>query len=267
MSNLEFFSLKPLRGDVLTRLAFEDGAGYLLSRAAQFYRLHGSIYSDHEIPASLHSAPVLGVAVLPPTEPRCIFGVGENFTPSDRPLKDRIFTKTLNTIAPSGGRLLLPKDSSHTVFEGELVAVIGKEARHLDVDQAHQAIFGYTIGNDFSEDGWFREDRQWWRVKGVDGYSPLGPSIYVGTPDWSARIVTKVNGHVRQNAPLSEMRTSPANVVSEISRYVTLHPGDLIFLGTPPGAASVKPGDEVTVSIDGIGTLTTTIGRFEKEGP
>jgi 2-keto-4-pentenoate hydratase/2-oxohepta-3-ene-1,7-dioic acid hydratase in catechol pathway len=258
-----YMQLDLRKGDLITRVSSERGILNVLKRSGAKFVIDGPVFGGYSILAtSVGEHEASDWHVLSPTEPKCIFGVGENFQHSrSRPLKERIFTKTLNTLAAHGSTLFLPHDSRRTVFEGELVAVIGREGRMMTPLEADEAILGYTVGNDFSEDGWFQEDQQWWRVKGVDGYSPVGPSIHVGFPGIDAQLTTKVNGQVRQSAKLSELRTPAAEVVAEISKYVTLCPGDLVFMGTPEGADIVSPGDVVEVTIDHIGTLRTEICR------
>lgn len=234
---------------------------YVIDRDGEHFRLASSPFFPEIECSRLHEPPKS--TDLPPTCPRTIFGFGENFCdpPSSRPVKDRIFIKPLNTLAGPESTLSLPPDSNRTFFEGELVAVIGRKSRRLSLAEAREAIVGYTVGNDFSEDGWFREDCQWWRVKGVDGYSPVGPAVVIGF-DWrNARVVTSVNGDTRQDAPLDKMTVSPEEILCEITKYVTLVPGDLVFLGTPPGASEVRVGDIVEVSINGLGSLTTYISN------
>jgi 2-keto-4-pentenoate hydratase/2-oxohepta-3-ene-1,7-dioic acid hydratase in catechol pathway len=248
--------------DLIYRL---DGDTYILQRAGVYYALDGFPSGRQDIPAIVLDDGKSAVedAVLPPIQPRCIFGLEENYAESARPLKDRIFTKPLNTLAADRSRLLLPPDASETFFEGELVAVIGQTIRGASPAEAGQAILGYTIGNDFSEAAWSEQDRQWWRAKGVDGFSPVGPAIHVGFPGEDVRLVTTVNGEVRQDAPLSGMRTRPPEAVAEISQYITLVQGDLVFLGTPSGAGRVEPGDVVEVAIGGLGTLRTDIASAD----
>lgn len=199
--------------------------------------------------------------LLAPTSPRSIFGLSENFgpLPSRLSVTDQVFTKAINTLNASGARIRIPPDSTDIFFEGELVVIIGRLAKGVPEDLAEGHIFGYACGNDISENGWFAHDKQWWRVKGADGFSPVGPWA-VPRFNWrEARLRTLVNGVVRQEAQLSDMRTTPAQAVATISRYVTLVPGDLIFLGTPSGAGTLRPGDSVVVDITGLGTLRNTL--------
>jgi 2-keto-4-pentenoate hydratase/2-oxohepta-3-ene-1,7-dioic acid hydratase in catechol pathway len=144
---------------------------------------------------------------------------------------------------------------------------MGKEARRVPQDAAMDYILGYTCGNDISERNWQNgsldgpenKDLQWWRAKGADTFSPLGPSIAVGLEFEKSMIRTRLNGEVKQEQSLSDLIAKPAEAVSFISHYVTLLPGDLIYTGTPGRTSAMKPGDVVEIEIDGIGILRNTV--------
>jgi 2-keto-4-pentenoate hydratase/2-oxohepta-3-ene-1,7-dioic acid hydratase in catechol pathway len=139
--------------------------------------------------------------------------------------------------------------------------VIGREARRVSVSDAAQCIFGFTCGNDVSERIWQKNDLQWWRAKGCDTFAPLGPVLAAGF-DWSqGRIETRVNGTVVQSGDFSELLFNPNAIVSHVSQYVTLYPGDVIYTGTPGHTSSLKPGDMVEVDIPGIGVLRNRVGE------
>jgi 2-keto-4-pentenoate hydratase/2-oxohepta-3-ene-1,7-dioic acid hydratase in catechol pathway len=147
-------------------------------------------------------------------------------------------------------------------YEGELAVVIGKRCSNVSVDEAAAHIFGYTCINDVTAVELLQEDpnfAQWCRAKGFDTFSCIGPAI-VREFDWRhAHVVTRLDGIERQNYPLSDMIFSPAEQVSLISRDMTLLPGDVIAIGTSLGVGSIKDGQSVDVSIDGIGTLTNRL--------
>ncbi len=147
------------------------------------------------------------------------------------------------------------------VYEGELGLIIGKTCKNISLDEADSAIFGMTCVNDvtaldlLSRDGSFA---QWSRAKSFDTFGIFGPVIATGL-DWkSLQVKTLVNGRERQNYPCSDMIFSPAQIVSSLSREMTLHPGDLIAVGTSLGVLPIKPGTVVEVVIDGIGVLRNT---------
>jgi 2-keto-4-pentenoate hydratase/2-oxohepta-3-ene-1,7-dioic acid hydratase in catechol pathway len=150
--------------------------------------------------------------------------------------------------------------SGKTTYEGELGIVIGKTATAISPERADDFIFGYTCVNDITANDILGRDptfAQWARSKGIDGYGPFGPVIVAGIDPAKLVVRTILNGVERQNYPISDMIFSAQKLVSEISRDMTLLPGDLIACGTSIGVGVMKePVNSVTVAIDGIGELT-----------
>jgi 2-keto-4-pentenoate hydratase/2-oxohepta-3-ene-1,7-dioic acid hydratase in catechol pathway len=144
------------------------------------------------------------------------------------------------------------------LYEGELGLVIGRRVANADEAEAERAIFGLTCVNDVTALDLLTADPsfpQWARAKSPDGFGPVGPCIATGL-DWrSLRVTVALNGRVRQDYPCADMIIPPARIVSLISREMTLEPGDLIACGTSVGALPMRPGMEVVVTIEGIGTL------------
>jgi ketopantoate reductase/2-keto-4-pentenoate hydratase/2-oxohepta-3-ene-1,7-dioic acid hydratase in catechol pathway len=156
-----------------------------------------------------------------------------------------------------------PGYDGRVVYEGELGLVIGKVGRNLNLEEAEQAIFGVTCVNDVTAIDLLNKDpsfAQWTRAKGFDTFGAFGPAIVTGLDVRTLRVRTLVNGRERQNFPCSGMIFSPAQIVSAISRCMTLMPGDLIACGTSSGVLPMKPGTVVEVIIDGVGTLRNTYG-------
>jgi 2-keto-4-pentenoate hydratase/2-oxohepta-3-ene-1,7-dioic acid hydratase in catechol pathway len=144
------------------------------------------------------------------------------------------------------------------VAEGELVAVIGRPLRHATPEEARAGIFGWTIGNDVSARGWQRSDRTFWRCKNSDTFKPMGPFIVTDADPLSATTTLRVDGEVKASFPTGDMLFGPYAYISAISRYITLSPGDVVWLGTDE-TATMLPGQVVEVTIDGIGTLTNPV--------
>ena len=139
--------------------------------------------------------------------------------------------------------------------EGELVMVIRKRCQNVTPENAMRHVLGFTIGNDVSARAWQRDDLQWWRAKGSDTFAPLGPWIDTEF-DWaSAHLVTRIDGEVVQEGPLSDMVFDPVAVLVHASRHMTLDSGDLVFMGTPGHTRRLEPGQRVSVEISGLGTL------------
>ena len=148
------------------------------------------------------------------------------------------------------------------MFEGELGIVIGKRATAVDADDAPACIFGYTCINDVTAAQLLDEDPnfvQWTRAKGFDTFGCIGPAIATGIDLDTARVRTVLDGTERQNYPLSDMIFAPAQIVAAVSRDLTLLPGYVIACGTSVGVGSMKDGAVVTVTIDGIGTLSNVM--------
>ena len=181
-----------------------------------------------------------------------------------------LFNKFQNTLAAHGDCIRLPSDYKEYDYEAELVAVMGKSARAVSEGDALDYVFGYTCGNDLStRDLQFARGGQWLLSKTFDGFAPVGPCLVpAGELDPGALdISSTVNGEVRQSSNTGDMIFSLAQIIADLSRHFTLLPGDLIFTGTPQGVMQgwpadrkqwLKPGDRVSVTIQGIGTLENT---------
>ena len=153
--------------------------------------------------------------------------------------------------------------SGRVVYEGELVVVIGKTARSVDVQHAAEHVFGYTCGNDLTALELLHRDAsfaQWTRAKSFDGFAAFGPVIDTDVNPATSHLRTLVGGRERQNYALSDMFFSPLELVSRISHDMTLEPGDLIYCGTSLGVLPMKAGTTVDVVVDGIGTLSNLYG-------
>jgi 2-keto-4-pentenoate hydratase/2-oxohepta-3-ene-1,7-dioic acid hydratase in catechol pathway len=203
------------------------------------------------------------VKLLWPCEPSKVLAAGLNFKShlgnQPAPSKPELFFKPLTSLLEPEGEIVIPAGARNVHYEGELVIVIGKQARRVSASEATNYIFGYTCGNDVSERDWQRGDLQWWRAKGSDTFAPLGPVIAAGLDYPKSRLQTRVNGQVKQSQSLSDLLFDAAAVVSFTSQYVTLLPGDVIYTGTPGATSALKPGDIVEVEIDGIGILRNRV--------
>ncbi len=181
-----------------------------------------------------------------------------------------LFNKFPNALAADGDCIFLDPRYKEYDYEAELVAVIGKEARNVSAEDALSYVFGFTCGNDLStRDLQFVRSSQWLLSKTFDGFAPLGPCVVTADsidPD-NLNISSVVNGELRQNSNTSDMVFSTAQIIADLSSHFTLKPGDLIFTGTPQGVMHgypkdkknwLKPGDQVDIIIENIGTLRNT---------
>jgi 2-keto-4-pentenoate hydratase/2-oxohepta-3-ene-1,7-dioic acid hydratase in catechol pathway len=166
-----------------------------------------------------------------------------------------------NALIGSGEDIVIPKDSSGQVeFEGELVAVIGKVTRNVPENDALSYVKGYTLGNDISERSWQRSDRTLWRAKNSDTFKPMGPEIVPGIDPMNQVIEVRVNGRTVSSYNTSGMIFSVAHFIARMSRYLTLHPNDVIWFGCDgPTEPALKPGDRVEVVNDAIGVLANRL--------
>jgi 2-keto-4-pentenoate hydratase/2-oxohepta-3-ene-1,7-dioic acid hydratase in catechol pathway len=215
------------------------------------------------------------VELLIPVDPSKFIGLWNNFSAladklgQTRPERPLYFVKTPNSYLAPGRDIVAPPHYTGRVFyEGELGLVIGKRCHDVDEAGGLEAIFGYTCVNDVTAFDLIGEDAsfpQWARAKSCDTFGPFGPVVAEGL-DWSTlHVRTLVNGRERQNYPASDMILTPAQIVSHLSREMTLEPGDVIACGTSLGALPMKPGTLVEVAIEPIGTLTNRYSSI-KEG-
>jgi 2-keto-4-pentenoate hydratase/2-oxohepta-3-ene-1,7-dioic acid hydratase in catechol pathway len=206
------------------------------------------------------------VKLLAPCTPSKVLAVGLNYKSHvgtrKPPANPEIFYKPITCLQNPGDPIVIPKDSQNTHYEGELVIVIGKKASHISVADAKNVIFGVCCGNDVSERDWQggpNKDLQWWRAKGADTFGPLGPMIVRGVDYGNVLLQTKLNGAVVQKQNTSDLLFDCPTIVSYISQYVTLVPGDVIYTGTPGSTKKMNPGDVVEVDIEGVGLLRNPI--------
>ena len=207
--------------------------------------------------------PLAGVTLLAPVEPSKVIAVGLNYRshlgtrePAAYP---GLFAKYPTSLVGHGHDIVIPPDAENLHYEGELVVVIGKRASNVSVAEAPDYIFGVTAGNDVSERNWQRDDLQWLRAKGSDTFGPIGPAIVTGLDYNDLLVQTRLNGEVRQSDSTRDLIFSVDEIVSYVSRYVTLLPGDVIFTGTPGSTAAMKHGDVVEVEVEGVGVLRNTV--------
>jgi 2-keto-4-pentenoate hydratase/2-oxohepta-3-ene-1,7-dioic acid hydratase in catechol pathway len=208
--------------------------------------------------------PLDTVRLLTPVEPTKIIALWNNFHALGEKLKlahpaePLYLIKSPNSYLEPGGTIRKPPGDLKVVFEGELGIVIGKKATQVSERDALDHVFGYTCANDVTVADILNRDAsftQWVRAKGFDTFCPFGPSVATGLDPAKLQVKTILNGDVRQDYPISDMRFSVQQLVSLISHDMTLYPGDIILCGTSIGVGSMKPGSTVEVEIAGIGKL------------
>jgi len=206
------------------------------------------------------------VQILYPLHPGKILAVGLNYKSHlggrPQPAHPEMFYKPVTALQHPEGPIVIPRDATDVHYEGELVAVIGKQVKSATPEEAREAIFGVTCGNDVSERNWQHgpgKDLQWWRAKGSDTFAPLGPAIVTGLDYGNLLLQTRLNGEVVQKQSTADLVFDCAAIVSWVSGWVTLLPGDIIYTGTPGSTRRLSPGDVVEVEIEGIGVLRNPV--------
>jgi 2-keto-4-pentenoate hydratase/2-oxohepta-3-ene-1,7-dioic acid hydratase in catechol pathway len=190
----------------------------------------------------------------------------------DLPERPLLFAKWPNTLIGSGDPIRIPKISQNVDYEAELGVVIGRRASGVGVDDALEFVRGYVVANDVSGRDLQFTDGQWVRGKSLDTFLPVGdlvPASEVPDPQ-SLPIRAVLNGETMQDSNTSNQVFGVAEVISFVSQAITLEPGDLIITGTPAGVGAfrkppvwLKPGDEITIEIDGLGTITNPVVAAE----
>jgi 2-keto-4-pentenoate hydratase/2-oxohepta-3-ene-1,7-dioic acid hydratase in catechol pathway len=209
---------------------------------------------------------------LVPLEPKTFYAAGLNYAghvmeqalannrEPNIPSAPHIGYRANNALVAHGEAIIKPKDSSEEFqYEGELVAIIGKETKNVTEDRALDYVFGYTIGNDVSERKWQREDRTMWRAKNTDTFKPMGPWIETVVNLDKLSTTVRINGKETISFPTNNMIFGVAHFISAMSRYLTLIPGDMIWMGTEGHSKNMKPGDTCEIEINEIGTLRNHI--------
>ncbi len=213
------------------------------------------------------------VRLLAPVIPRSkIVAVGRNYAAhaaemgNDLPAEPLIFLKPNTSVIGPGDAILYPRQTQDLHYEGELAVVIGRICRDVPAEQATDVIYGYTVANDVTARDLQRADVQFTRGKGFDTFCPLGPWIendldpHVFTAEGGGRAVqTHLNGDLQQDGNTRDLVFDIPTLVAYISSVMTLLPGDVILTGTPEGVGPMEVGDEVEVSIEGIGALTNRV--------
>jgi len=197
-----------------------------------------------------------------PVDPDLVFMTAFNFRshisgePAEYP---GLFTVPSSSIVGPEDPIIRPAESRNLHYEAEMAIVVGKHAENVSVEDAHEYIFGVTAGNDVSERAWQGGDIQWVRAKGSRGFNAVGPVLVQGADYKNIQITGRLNGEVRQEENSSDLIFGMEEMLSYISRYFTLEPGDMIWSGTMGSTRAMEPGDVYEVELSGIGTLSNVV--------
>jgi 2-keto-4-pentenoate hydratase/2-oxohepta-3-ene-1,7-dioic acid hydratase in catechol pathway len=210
--------------------------------------------------------PVADVRLLAPVLPSKVVAIGKNYAAHARemggepPAEPVIFLKPSTAVAGPVDPIVRPVQLSERVdYEGELAVVIGRLCRSVTEDRALDVVFGYTCANDVTARDLQSRDGQWARAKGFDTFCPLGPWIETELDPADLELTTTVNGEVRQRSRTSLLLHHVAELISYVTAVMTLLPGDVLLTGTPDGIGPLEKGDQVSVAIGGIGTLSNRV--------
>lgn len=206
------------------------------------------------------------VRLLAPVIPRSkVACIGRNYAAhaeelgNDVPDEPLVFLKPNTSVIGPFDPIVYPRQSVDVQFEGELAVVIGRICRDVPRERVNDVIFGYTIGNDVTARDLQKRDGQWTRAKGFDSFCPLGPWIETQFDPSDVEVRTDLNGDNKQLGRTSLMLFDVPTVIAYITSFMTLLPGDVILTGTPAGVGPMLPGDDVSVTVEGIGTLTNKV--------
>jgi 2-keto-4-pentenoate hydratase/2-oxohepta-3-ene-1,7-dioic acid hydratase in catechol pathway len=210
--------------------------------------------------------PVEGLRLLAPVIPSKIVAVGRNYADhaaelgNEVPSEPMLFFKPSTAVIGPGDPLRIPTDLSDEVsYEGEIAVVMGALISRVTPEVAAKAVLGITCANDVTLRDVQKREKQWARAKGFDGSCPLGPAIATGVDLADIRVRTYVDGELRQDGHTSQMVFDIPTILSEISRSITLLPGDVVLTGSPAGVATMRLGERVRVEIEGVGVLENLV--------
>ena len=250
-----------------------DEASYGLIEGDTVTEVSGSPFESYT--RTSNTQPLSTVRLLLPVVPSTFYAAGVNFREHvtemaakrgeepEFPSAADIGYRANNALIADGENIVIPSDAGELVqYEGELVAVIGRQCKKVSEAEALDYVLGYTIGNDVSERTWQRGDRTLWRGKNTDTFKPMGPWIVTdGVDPENCEVRIVLNGNLISKYNMSGAIFSLREYLSRMSQYLTLYPGDVIWMGTDGAPENMKHGDVINVEIDGIGTLSNPVVR------
>ncbi|MBM7860237.1 2-keto-4-pentenoate hydratase/2-oxohepta-3-ene-1,7-dioic acid hydratase in catechol pathway [Lentzea nigeriaca] len=211
--------------------------------------------------------PLADVRLLAPILPTKIIGIGRNYADhaaelgNEVPAEPLVFLKPNTSVVGPNVEIKIPAASERVDFEGELAVIIGQPCRDVTKAKAMSVVMGYTIANDVTARDLQKKDVQFTRAKGFDTFCPMGPFIETEFDPSDVRVVTELDGEVKQDGRTSLMVHDIPSLIEYVSGIMTLLPGDVILTGTPAGVGPMKAGQTVSVTVDGLGTLTNPVAN------
>ena len=252
------------------RFSIGDGISYGIIEGDNVVEVEGDPFDGYN--KTSKSQPLASVKLEVPVIPPTFYAAGINYPEhvtwaakmrGEEPVlpeKADIGYRAINALVPNEHPIIVPKDATELVqYEGELVVVIGKECKNVTQAQALDYVLGYTIGNDVSERTWQRGDRTMWRAKNTDTFKPMGPWIVTGLEPDDLHVTITLSERVVGEYDVKSAIFGVREYISEMSRYLTLVPGDIIWMGTDGATENMVDGDLVEVEISGIGVLRNKV--------
>jgi 2-keto-4-pentenoate hydratase/2-oxohepta-3-ene-1,7-dioic acid hydratase in catechol pathway len=247
----------------LVRFAKDEKISFGSLEGSKIQVIHGDIFGDFEITNEEYN--LSEVKLLSPCTPSKIVCVGLNYRDhaeemhDELPIEPIIFIKPSTAVIGPHEKIKYPSMSRQVDYEAELGIVIKNTARNLEIEEVNKYGLGYTCFNDVTARDLQKKDGQWTRAKSFDTFAPFGPIIETDTNPSNLDIQLLLNGEIKQNSNTSKLIFSIEELISFISKIMTLLPGDLIATGTPSGVGPMNIGDKVEVKIENIGTLVNYV--------
>ncbi len=237
----------------------------MLLESGDTYRLYTSEQPWIDLELDAKSYPLQDVHFLAPAIPSKIVAVGLNYQEHITEMGHEthkepvLFLKPPSALLNPEGKILYPPSSTRVDYEAELAVVLKSRLKNASQAEALKAIWGFTCCNDVTARDLQKVDGQWARAKGFDTFCPLGPWLVTDFIEKEQKIISRVNGEVRQSSKISMRIWNTAELLSFASHVMTLEPLDVLTTGTPPGIGSVNPGDVVEIEVEGIGILKNSV--------
>lgn len=206
------------------------------------------------------STPVDSAELLAPVSPAVLLGIAQNLGNNNHPLPIQAWHKSVHTIAVPGADIIATRGAGTVNIEGELAVVIGKRAENLTLENALEYVLGYTVVNDVTNVEQNQVDEKMFQGKAGRNYTPLGPWIETELDDpENVGIEVVVNGEVKAKSGTFNLSSSVAACLVYVTSWLALEPGDVIMTGAPNTFVPVQPGDDVEITVEGIGTLANRV--------
>lgn len=246
----------------LYRINFDGAVRYASERQGRWHLINGNIFGSFQDGSEI---PPQDAEILAPVEPSKLVCVGLNYrdhaVEQGKPLPPEplLFIKPSTSVIGHGAPIRVPEWAGRVDHEAELGLVIGKPTFKVRANKAAEHILGLTCVNDVTARDLQKKDGQYTRAKGFDSFAPVGPCIAIGLDGRDLKVAGFVNGDTRQESRTRELIFTIPELVEFISSVMTLLPGDIISTGTPAGIGPIRPGDSVTVHVEGVGALTNPV--------